>query len=75
MPTMLLNEQKTGYHMVIYFLTSNILIVCTFPPEYCEFGSHLTRCKAWLQQERPDLFDRYYSDGTKLYPFRSLSLL
>lgn len=37
--------------------------VCTFPPEYCEFGSSLTRCKEWLQEEHPDLFNKYYSDG------------
>ena len=38
-------------------------IVCTFPLEYCEFGSHFTKCKEWLKEEHPDLFDRYYSDG------------
>ena len=42
--------------------------VCSFPLEYCEFGSSLTRCKEWLKAERPDEFDKYYSDG-KLLPF------
>ncbi|KAJ7281738.1 translation initiation factor SUI1 [Mycena rebaudengoi] len=37
--------------------------VCTYPPEYCEFGASLTRCKDWLREEHPSLFDRYYSDG------------
>lgn len=37
--------------------------VCTFPLEYCEFGSHITKCKEWLKEEHPDLYDRYYSDG------------
>lgn len=37
--------------------------VCTFPPEYCEFGSSLTRCKEWLQGAHSQLFDKYYSDG------------
>ena len=38
--------------------------VCTFPPEYCEFGSSLTRCKEWLQKEYPDLYQKYYSEGS-----------
>lgn len=37
--------------------------VCTYPPEYCEFGAHLTKCKEWLKEEHPNLFDKYYSDG------------
>lgn len=40
-----------------------IHLVCTFPPEYCEFGSSITRCKEWLEEEHPDLFSKYYSDG------------
>ncbi|KAF9257785.1 density-regulated protein DRP1 [Marasmius fiardii PR-910] len=36
--------------------------VCTFPPEYCEFGSSLTRCKAWLQENHSSLFEKYYSE-------------
>ncbi|KAG7092170.1 hypothetical protein E1B28_008539 [Marasmius oreades] len=36
--------------------------VCTFPPEYCEFGSSFTRCKAWLQENHSDLFDKFYSE-------------
>ncbi|KZT34699.1 density-regulated protein DRP1 [Sistotremastrum suecicum HHB10207 ss-3] len=40
----------------------DLVIVCSFPPEFCEFGSSLTRCKAWLHEEHPDLFDKYYSE-------------
>ena len=40
-------------------------LVCGFPPEYCEFGSSLTRCKEWLKEEHPVLYDRYYSDGDR----------
>jgi len=36
--------------------------VCTFPPEYCEFGNSLSKCKEWLQAQRPDLYQKYYSD-------------
>jgi len=45
------------------------LSVCTFPPEYCEFGSSLTRCKEWLQGAHPQLFDRYYSDGKHRFQY------
>ncbi|KAJ3983942.1 translation initiation factor SUI1 [Lentinula detonsa] len=38
--------------------------VCTFPVEYCEFGSSLTRCKEWLQEHDLERFNRYYSEGT-----------
>ncbi|KIM78290.1 hypothetical protein PILCRDRAFT_824503 [Piloderma croceum F 1598] len=48
--------------------------VCTFPPEYCEFGSSLTRCKEWLQEEHPDLFDKYYSDEALQAKVGTLSL-
>lgn len=44
-------------------------LVCTFPLEYCEFGSRFTKCKDWLKEERPDLFDHYYSEGE--FTFRS----
>ncbi len=37
--------------------------VCSFPVEYCEFGSSLTRCKEWLQKEDQALYDRFYSEG------------
>jgi hypothetical protein len=26
----------------------------------------MSKCKAWLQEEHPDLFDKYYSDGASL---------
>ena len=41
----------------------DFLPVCSFPLEYCEFGSSLTRCKEWLKEDDPDLFDKYYSEG------------
>lgn len=48
--------------------------VCTFPVEYCEFGSHLTKCKEWLQKEHPDLYDRYYSEEALQAKLGTLSL-
>ncbi|KAJ7208466.1 translation initiation factor SUI1 [Mycena rebaudengoi] len=48
--------------------------VCTYPPEYCEFGASLTRCKDWLREEHPSLFDRYYSDEALQTKVGTLSL-
>ncbi|KAG1738793.1 translation initiation factor SUI1 [Suillus lakei] len=48
--------------------------ICTFPPEYCEFGSSLTRCKEWLQGAHPQLFDKYYSDEALQSKIGTLSL-
>jgi len=49
-------------------------VVCTFPPEYCEFGASLTRCKEWLKETHPDLFDKYYSDEALQAKVATLSL-
>ncbi|KAF8165881.1 translation initiation factor SUI1 [Crassisporium funariophilum] len=48
--------------------------VCTFPLEYCEFGSSLTRCKEWLKDEHPAKFDKYYSDEALQTKIGTLSL-
>ncbi|KAF9516791.1 hypothetical protein BS47DRAFT_1371587 [Hydnum rufescens UP504] len=48
--------------------------VCTFPPEYCEFGSHMTRCKAWLGENHSDLYVRYYSQDALTSKVGTLSL-
>jgi len=48
--------------------------VCTLPPEYCEFGSHLTKCKAWLQEAHPNLYDQFYSDDALAQKASALSL-
>ncbi|ORY43842.1 density-regulated protein DRP1 [Rhizoclosmatium globosum] len=37
--------------------------ICTAPPEYCEFGPSLKRCKVWLQENKPELFARLYADA------------
>lgn len=36
--------------------------VCSFPPEYCEFGVSFKRCKEWLAANETALFDNLYSD-------------
>ncbi|KAK0236427.1 translation initiation factor SUI1 [Armillaria nabsnona] len=48
--------------------------VCSYPPEYCEFGEHLTRCKEWLQEAHPDLYEKYYSDEALQAKIGTLSL-
>ncbi|KAI9569250.1 density-regulated protein DRP1 [Boletus coccyginus] len=48
--------------------------VCSFPPEYCEFGSSLTRCKEWLHAAHPQLFERYYSEEALQSKLGTLSL-
>ncbi|KAJ6564494.1 translation initiation factor SUI1 [Mycena capillaripes] len=48
--------------------------VCTYPPEYCEFGASLTRCKEWLKEDHPDLFDKYYSEEALQTKVGTLSL-
>lgn len=39
------------------------ITVCGFPPEYCEFSSSSTKCKAWLEKAHPALWSKYYSQG------------
>lgn len=35
--------------------------VCSYPPEFCEFGISLAKCQQWLQSNHPEIY-------TKLYP-------
>ncbi|KAF8204617.1 translation initiation factor SUI1 [Pholiota molesta] len=48
--------------------------VCSFPLEYCEFGSSLTRCKEWLKEENEELYDKYYSEEALTSKIGTLSL-
>ena len=48
--------------------------VCTYPIEYCEFGSRFTKCKEWLEKTHPDLYPKYYSEGECLDPALSHSV-
>ncbi|KAJ1309267.1 hypothetical protein OPQ81_004930 [Rhizoctonia solani] len=48
--------------------------ICSFPPEYCEFGSSVTKCKAWLQETHADLFEKYYSEDALQQKAEALSL-
>lgn len=46
----------------------SLVLVCSFPPEYCEFSNKSTKCKNWLAENHPDLFSKYYSDRESLLP-------
>ncbi|KAK9761872.1 Translation machinery-associated protein 22, variant 2 [Basidiobolus ranarum] len=35
--------------------------VCTLPPEFCEFGTTLEKCKQWLQSGHPEEYEKLYS--------------
>jgi len=48
--------------------------ICTFPPEYCEFGSSATRCKDWLKDKYPALYEKYYSEDAVAEKMQSLSV-
>ncbi|KAF9534649.1 translation initiation factor SUI1 [Crepidotus variabilis] len=48
--------------------------VCTFPLEYCEFGSSLTKCKEWLKDEDEDLYNKYYSEEALAAKIGTLSV-
>ncbi|KZV88602.1 density-regulated protein DRP1 [Exidia glandulosa HHB12029] len=48
--------------------------VCSLPPEYCEFGSHLSKCKAWLEDAYPGLYQEYYSEEALASKVGTLSL-
>ncbi|PWZ03774.1 eIF1-like protein [Testicularia cyperi] len=36
--------------------------VCTFPPEYCEFGPSPSKCRTWLQEAHPQLYSSIWSE-------------
>lgn len=36
--------------------------ICTFPPEYCEFGSSVSKCRQWLESAHPDVYKKIWSE-------------
>ncbi|KAN0065897.1 Translation machinery-associated protein 22 [Thecaphora frezii] len=36
--------------------------ICTFPPEYCEFGPSASKCRTWLESAQPQLYARIWSE-------------
>ncbi|WFD05754.1 Translation machinery-associated protein 22 [Malassezia vespertilionis] len=47
--------------------------ICTFPYEYCEYGSSLTKCKANLESRDPVLFSSLYSEEAITDKLKSLT--
>lgn len=39
--------------------------ICGYPTEYCEFSGKFKRCKAWLEENHPDLYAKWYGDDTE----------
>lgn len=35
--------------------------ICTFPCEYCEYGSSVSKCRANLEETKPELYAQLYS--------------
>ncbi|EJF62196.1 eukaryotic translation initiation factor 1-like protein [Dichomitus squalens] len=48
--------------------------VCSYPVEYCEFGSSLTKCKEWLQKTDEALYNQFYSEEALQAKIGTLSL-
>ncbi|RIA95281.1 translation initiation factor SUI1 [Glomus cerebriforme] len=48
--------------------------VCSLPPEYCEYGATLNKCKEWLREKHSDLFDNLYSQTNLESDMINLSL-
>ncbi|KAJ5951464.1 uncharacterized protein N7479_009877 [Penicillium vulpinum] len=43
-------------------ITTTTPILCTLPPEYCEFGGTAKKCEEWLKENDSDLWDKLYSE-------------
>lgn len=37
--------------------------VCSLPTEYCEFGPSVSKCKAWLEGQDKDEYERVWGEG------------
>lgn len=48
--------------------------VCTFPPEFCEFGGQFRRCKEWLSQNQQEIYNKLYSEEALTNATSTLSL-
>ncbi|KAG7665153.1 TMA22 [[Candida] subhashii] len=48
--------------------------VCSWPPEYCEFGVTLKKCQAWLHENDQALYEKLYSADALANATSTLSL-
>ncbi|KAI3403389.2 TMA22 [Candida oxycetoniae] len=48
--------------------------VCSWPPEFCEFGISQQKCQQWLESSHPDLYSLLYGDAHLASKTSSLSI-
>lgn len=48
--------------------------ICSFPPEYCEFGLSFKRCREWLHENNNELYNKLYSEDALANATSTLSL-
>ncbi|WAQ84871.1 hypothetical protein PtA15_5A444 [Puccinia triticina] len=41
------------------------LPVCSFPPEYCEYGTSISKCKKWLTEHDEELYEKLHGGVEK----------
>ncbi|KAI9620986.1 hypothetical protein KEM48_007915 [Puccinia striiformis f. sp. tritici PST-130] len=39
--------------------------ICSFPPEYCEYGTSISKCKKWLSDHDKIQYEKIYGATTK----------
>jgi hypothetical protein len=47
-------------------LTPHYCGICTLPTEYCEFGTSISKCKTWLEENDKEEYQRIWGDGESL---------
>lgn len=40
--------------------------ICSWPPEFCEFGITKKKCQTWLNENHPDKYPSIYPTGGDL---------
>ncbi|PVU99206.1 hypothetical protein BB559_000917 [Furculomyces boomerangus] len=48
--------------------------VCTFPPEYCEFGAMRNKCEQWLSENHKEIHEQLYGQEAIAAKIQSLNL-
>ena len=57
-----------------YPLEVEYCALCGLPPEYCEFGSDPEKCKEWLKENLPDLYEELTQGKWEVF-FNHFSLI
>ncbi|KAG5518516.1 hypothetical protein PMAC_002912 [Pneumocystis sp. 'macacae'] len=48
--------------------------VCSFPPEYCEYGNSSKKCMKWLEKNYIDFYNKLYSEEIMLIKQENMTL-